>query len=274
MLPSMVTQYDVVKWRNNIIRSPANPNGVAETSWNNYARHLSALYNFGLERRLLGACDANPFKGVRVREPRKPKKILHPDVVGLARRELNNCRIYEEASRKPSSLHPAWFWEVVVETFYFTGIRLNQLLNIQAQHVDLKRCVLVGSAEGAKNHAEFILPIPDRLHPLLSCLMSQAFRTGIGANEQLFNVNRYSHRHRRKVMNKSQVSHFFDRLSEVCGARVTPHRFRHTLGTDLMEDPERNLHLTQQILAHSDIRSTLEYVHPKTETLRQLLNQR
>lgn len=275
IFPSEVSMNPLVlSWRRAIVRSPNNPSGIAITSWNSYVRHLSALYNFGIRNELIGGCTQNPFHGVRIREPKKPKKTLQLDVITMARKELNNCRLYELATGQPASLHPAWFWETVLETFYYTGIRLRQLLYVQPQHVDLKHKILLGSSDGSKSHSEFQLPIPDKLLPHISQLMAAAYRVGIGADDQLFNVNRFSHRHRLQWMNKNQISSFFERLSNHCGARITPHRFRHTLGTDLMEEPERNLQLTQQILSHSDIRSTLEYVHPKTETLRMLLNQR
>ncbi|WP_442978372.1 tyrosine-type recombinase/integrase [Salinicola sp. 4072] len=52
------------------------------------------------------------------------------------------------------------------------------------------------------------------------------------------------------------------------------HRFRHTLGTDLMEDPDRNIRVTQMILDHSSMRTTMEYVHPSVDSMRKALNQR
>ncbi|WP_141070819.1 site-specific integrase, partial [Escherichia coli] len=56
------------------------------------------------------------------------------------------------------------------------------------------------------------------------------------------------------------VRSFFRRLSRECGFNVSPHRFRHTLATKLMEAPERNLHMVKSILGHRSVATTMEYV--------------
>lgn len=58
-------------------------------------------------------------------------------------------------------------------------------------------------------------------------------------------------------MDVNQVERFFKRLSGFCGEKISPHRYRHTLATDLMEEPERNIKLTQMILDHASIGTAL-----------------
>jgi len=53
---------------------------------------------------------------------------------------------------------------------------------------------------------------------------------------------------------------FFRRLSKECGFDVSPHRFRHTLATTLMNSPERNLQLVKGLLGHRNVSTTMEYV--------------
>jgi integrase len=271
--PSMLSRERVCDWRRAILRSKDNPKGIVEVSWNNYARHLAALYNFGIKYQLI-MVEENPFNRVRVREPRKPKKTIQPLTFRYVREVMDVCRRFEEAQDDPSKLYPAWFWETVIETFYYTGIRLNQLLHVKAKDVDLKRMIIVTSAEGSKTYSESIVPIADGLYPYVAKLMLAAHREGFRREDQLFNVNRFSRRHRRSEMDINQVEHFFKRLSGFCGDKVTPHRFRHTLGTELMENPDRNIRVTQMILDHSSIRTTMEYVHPSVDSMRKALNQR
>ncbi|WP_110641161.1 site-specific integrase [Salinicola sp. CPA57] len=271
--PSMISRESVCAWRKRVLRSKENPKGIVEVSWNNYVRHLAALYNFGIKHQLI-AVDENPFNKLRVREPRKPKKTLKPLTLRYVREVMDVCRRFEVAQDDPSKLHPAWFWEVVIETFYFTGIRLNQLLHIKPRDVDLKRMIIVTSFEGSKTYSESVVPIADGLYPYIAKLLLAAHREGFKREDQLFNVNRFSRRHRRTEMDINQIEHFFKKLSSFCGARVTPHRFRHTLGTELMEDPDRNIRITQMILDHSSMRTTMEYVHPSVDSMRKALNQR
>ncbi|WP_110674200.1 MULTISPECIES: site-specific integrase [Salinicola] len=271
--PSMVSREMVCEWRGAILRTRDNPAGIVEVSWNNYVRHLSALYNFGIRHQLIMRED-NPFVKVRVREPRKPKKTIMPLTMRYVREVMDVCKRFECAQDDASKLHPAWFWEAVVETFYYTGMRLSQLLHVKAKDVDLKRMIIVTSWEGSKTYSESVIPIADGLYPYIGKLLLEAHRQGFRREDQLFNVNRFSKRHRRDVMDINQIEHFFKRLSGFCGARVTPHRFRHTLGTELMEDPDRNIRVTQMVLDHSSMRTTMEYVHPSVDAMRKALNGR
>ncbi|WP_181872908.1 tyrosine-type recombinase/integrase [Billgrantia montanilacus] len=273
VLPSEVKRADVMAWRAAIVQSGRNPSGIAETSWNNYARHLKSVYRFGISHELI-PLTKSPFEGVFLREKKKGRKTLKDTDIVFARETLELCRRYEVVKGEPAPIHPAWFWQVVLETFYHTGIRLNQLLSIRPVDVHLKKRRLTASAEGAKNRIEATLPITDALYPHLSTLMTAAHAAGFRRSDQLFNVNRFSERHGRDTMDIWQVEGFFRRLSKFCGSRVTPHRFRHSLATDLMRSPERDLYLTQQICGHTDIRSTLEYVAPDLNALRRYLEQR
>lgn len=271
--PSMVTRETVIKWRVDIIRSEANPNGIAESSWNNYSRHLKALYSFGIKHGLV-ASTQNPFEGVSVRQPKTPKKSLQPLQIRYAREVLSVCRRFESCYDECSKIHPAWFWQTLLETFFHTGIRLNQLLHIEAGDINLKKRVFRASAIGSKTYSETILPISDDLYPYLYELVVAAHNAGFKRKDQLFNVNRFSQRHKRTTMDTWQVERFFQTLSALSGYRMSPHRFRHFLGSSLMESPERNIHLTQNILNHTDIRTTMEYVHPDVEAMRRVLNAR
>jgi hypothetical protein len=55
---------------------------------------------------------------------------------------------------------------------------------------------------------------------------------------------------------------------------MTPHRFRHTLATDLMRQPERNIHLTKALLNHSNIATTMSYIEVDYEHMRAVLDER
>ena len=57
-----------------------------------------------------------------------------------------------------------------------------------------------------------------------------------------------------------KIRSFFRRLSKECGFTVSSHRFRHTLATELMKSPERNLQLVKDLLGHRSVSTTMEYV--------------
>lgn len=84
----------------------------------------------------------------------------------------------------------------------------------------------------------------DGLAPHILRLVEEAGRADFAAEDQLLNVNRISRYYKRREMNSDQVEAMYKKLIDRLGVRLTPHRFRHTLATDLMKQPERNIHLT------------------------------
>lgn len=64
---------------------------------------------------------------------------------------------------------------------------------------------------------------------------------------------------------------FFRRLSKECGFNVSPHRFRHTIATEMMKQPDSNLQTVKTLLGHSSINTTLEYVDGNVDTVREAL---
>ena len=50
---------------------------------------------------------------------------------------------------------------------------------------------------------------------------------------QIFNVTLFNHLYRSKEMTRDQISGFFKKLSKNAGVKISAHRFRHKLATDL-----------------------------------------
>src|SRR5690606_27095830 len=121
---------------------------------------------------------------------------------------------------------------------------------------------------------EYYVPIVPELEPWLRLLKVRAMSLQFSPDEQIFNVNRFSSRCKRRQMNTDQVENGFYLMSSRLGFPITPHRFRHTIATDMMQMSESNLHLVKQLLGHSDIRTTLEYVYVDLRELRQGMERR
>ena len=75
-------------------------------------------------------------------------------------------------------------------------------------------------------------------------------------------------------MNSDQVEAMYKKLIAKLGVRMTPHRFRHTLASDLMKQPERNIHLTKSLLNHSNIATTMGYIEADYDHMREVLHER
>ncbi len=259
----------VLALRNKLIEG-----GLSKRSWNTYSNHLRTIWGYGIEYGILPGTGSNPFKKTTVIAPRRPSKIIAGNAILGARRWLTSLVEQEEASGDRARITPAWFWLATFELFYYTGIRLNALLCIRVRDVDWSNKLIYVNADTEKTHREFCVPIMKGLEPHINKVMNAASDLGFSEEDQLFNVNRFSMHYRSKTMNIDQIEGMYKKLSNAVGTRMTPHRFRHTLATDLMRQPERNIHLTKTLLNHSNIATTMSYIEVDYEHMRAVLDER
>lgn len=259
----------VLAWRNRVVEQ-----GLSKRSWNTYSNHLRTIWGYAIEYGILAKTLVNPFKKTTLIPPKRASKIISGDGIRQARSWLSGLVEQEEVSGTRSHITPAWFWLATFEMFYYTGIRLNALLCIRLRDIDWTNKLVYVNADTEKTHREFCVPITKGLEPHIEKLLKAASAIGFSESDQLFNVNRFSIHYRSKTMNIDQVEGMYKKLSNAFGIRITPHRFRHTLATDLMRHPERNIHLTKSLLNHSNIATTMSYIEVDYEHMRSVLDDR
>lgn len=264
-----IDQRSVLGWRKKVLEG-----GLAKTSWNTYSNHMRTVWGHGLEYGTLTHTTINPFKKTSVIPPKRPKKTVPRNAIEWARDWLIELVTEERTTKKRSKITPAWFWLAAFELFYHSGIRLNALLNLRYQDVHWDSRLIRVEADKEKTHREYSIPITADLEPHIRALWTAAKNIGFEAEDQLFNVNRFSHHYRRKTMNTDQVEAMYRKLHKRLETRMTPHRFRHTLATDLMRQPERNIHLTKSLLNHSNISTTLGYIEVDYGHMRAVMQER
>lgn len=259
----------VLAWRRRVLE-----NGLSKRSWNTYSNHLRTIWGYGLEQGILTHTSINPFKKTTVIPPKRPSKTVAGDAIQRARNWLKALADQERCTGERSQITPTWFWLATFEMFYYTGIRLNALLCLRYKDIDWDNQMILVRGETEKTHREFSVPIMEGLAPHLQRILDEAKRAGFASDDQLFNVNRFSRHYRRKEMNIDQVEAMYRKLTDKMGVRMTPHRFRHTLATDLMKQPERNIHLTKSLLNHSNIATTMNYIEADYDHMRAVLHER
>lgn len=259
---SSITYELVLRWRRFEVDK-----GLSKRSWNTYSSHLSTLFRYLIQQKRL---EDNPFKKTRLRAPQRKKKTVTDEAIDAARRWLEQLVEYERFHGR-APVTPAWFWLAVLETFVHTGIRLNALLCLRLADVDLQKRTLLIRGDTEKTHREFMVPATAKLYAHLQQLVNRAVAAGFQAEDQLFNVNRFSPHYKRLTMNLNQVEATFTKISEKIGTKLTPHRCRHTLATELMRRPERDIHLAMKVLNHTNISTTMGYIEPDQEQMRELL---
>lgn len=262
-----VDRATVIHYRNNVLAR------ASAVTWNNYRRHLRVLWNFGFHRQIV---NTNPFTEIRpAPEARKRKKTIN--VVDLKK---VITFLQNEASKSPSDqnrLKPIWFWLIVVQLIYATGIRRRQLVELRWGHLDLTHGTLLLVAEGSKNYREWSVPVPTHLIESLKTLQQKTMdlhKTKKIDSLQIFNVTLFNQKYKGDRMTVSHVSIFFRRLSDATGIRIATHRLRHTIATELANHPNVNMKSVQELLGHTDLRTTLEYyVETNVEHMRTTLEE-
>ncbi|MFC6298171.1 tyrosine-type recombinase/integrase [Pseudomonas sp. CCM 7893] len=259
----------ILAWRREFLTT-----NKSKRSWNTYSSHLRTVWGYAIKHGMLTHTEINPFAETCVTPAKRAHKTVQGRAIQQARTWLNALEGEERCTHERSHITPAWFWLAVFEMFYYTGIRLNALLHIRYKDVDWDEQVILIRGETEKTHREFSVPIMEGLAPHIQLILGKAERAGFCADDQLFNVNRFSRYYRGKEMTLDQVEAMYRKLTKKVGVRVTPHRFRHTLATDLMKLPDRNIHLTKYLLNHTNLSTTMEYIEVDYDHMRTVLHER
>ncbi|ELQ9312072.1 site-specific integrase [Serratia marcescens] len=259
ILPDDVTNRELILWRRDMLGR-----GISTSTWNNKVRHLRAIYNQGIKKKWL-ALEENPLNETQVPPGNKRKKVLNRDQ--LVRVNLVLGQFEEREKRlfgndRPCALNPVWYWRTVFDVLRSTGMRQNQLLHIRLMDVDLTANSILLCKEGSKTHREWLVPIVSFARERMRILLARAVAQGAEPEDYLFDVARFLNPFGEVGTEPAiqPVRSFFTRLSKECGFKVSPHRFRHTLATEMMKSPDRNLAMVKGLLGHRSVSTTMEYV--------------
>jgi integrase len=250
-----VTREDVLKWRNEIL-SRARPE-----TWNKYRRHLRALFNYALSR---GWIEENFFSAVPpARTGIRLKKTVDLEVVRKA------LTLLESDSH---NLRPGWIWAMIIRAIWFTGVRRRQIVELRWGDLNLQEGTWLIRSETSKTHREWKLPLAPQLLFDFTKLYQQTsdkLHRKPARNDQVFNVSLFYERYKGPKLRVDQIGGFFHRLSETLGEPITPHRLRHTMATQLAIHGD--IRTLQEILGHSNLSTTMGYVHPDIGRMRILI---
>ena len=220
---------------------------------------LKTLFHY-LEYR--GIIEKNPFDKLQVKF-RSP--IVLPKTIPLHYVEDFLCTIYEQINnaktdyQKDQAIRDA----AVIELLFATGMRISELCELPMANVDMNDGTILIYGKGAK---ERILQIADdNVLSILSryklCFENQIEKTGY------FFVNRDG-----RPLSDQSVRHMINKYADMAGIdqHITPHMFRHTFATSLLEN-DVDIRYIQEMLGHSSINTTEIYTHVSTGKQRKIL---
>lgn len=234
---------------------------LKETSIRRKMISLKAFFSY-LEREQI--LISNPFRDlqIRLKLTRKLPEIMNLEEVkallSMAKSELESSakkRFIEiELSKLQSPKSITMFQNVIIlELLFCTAMRVNELCNLDFQSVDLVRHTIRIMGKGSK---ERIIRIPnDEVMRLVSLFRTLRQNSSKGATFLFANrlMRRLNPQSVRTLINKYRVQAQITK-------RITPHIFRHTTATMLVENGT-DIRIVQSLLGHSSIVTTQIYIH-------------
>ena len=149
----------------------------------------------------------------------------------------------------------------IFEILYSTGIRVSELVGLNAEDVDFIGNIIKVMGKGKK---ERMVPVGDKALNALKEYMD----AGKADNKFVFankNGTRLSDRSVRNIINKYI-------LEQAMAQHVTPHMFRHSFATHLLNHGA-DLRSVQELLGHVNLSTTQIYTHLTTEKLKKVYDQ-
>ena len=142
---------------------------------------------------------------------------------------------------------------VIIELFLGTGIRLQELVNLDMKDVELDAKHLRVCAKGSVPQVKFL---KSNLRSLLRSFLTKRRRSGDGECQALFLSNRGQRLCERQVARR--LDYWLKAAS--IHKKLSPHALRHTFATHLYSRTG-NILIVQRALGHRDLSTTLIYTH-------------
>ena len=226
---------------------------VSSRSINRKISSLKSFFKFLIRD---GELSNNPTAKVVV--PKQSKKLLRvvsEDEVTVILDEI------EYPDDENGRLH-----KMIISTFYNTGMRLSELLNLTNADVDLdaQRIRVVG-----KRNKERFIPISDAFKHELSIFKSNNSSNDNRDQGSWFFVNDKG----KKLYPKLVYNIVNKYISSVSGIeKKSPHMLRHSFATHML-NRGADLNSIKELLGHSNLSATQVYTHNSVDQLKKTYNQ-
>jgi integrase/recombinase XerD len=152
--------------------------------------------------------------------------------------------------------------KAIVETLYGSGLRVTELINLQLSRINIQEGYMLVEGKGSKQR---LVPLsPTSILQIENWLLDRNLMQIKKGNEDFLFLNQ-----RGAKLTRAMIFEIVKVLTEQTGIRkkVSPHTFRHSFATHLLENGA-NLRAIQQLLGHESITTTELYTHIDVKMLR------
>lgn len=217
------------------------------------SRKLSSLRTFYKYLVLNNKVESNPF--LLVSSPKKEKRI--PKFINYNNMEeiLNVPNINTKEGQRE---------RVILEVLYASGVRVSELVNIKLKDIDFSNKNILIFGKGSK---ERLVSFGDYALEYINLYLKEGRNLLLdGVKSDYLIVGKKSEK-----LTTRRVEQIIDDIIKRTSIKlnITPHMFRHTFATHLL-DNGCDLLVVQELLGHASLSSTEIYTHVSNEHLREV----
>lgn len=209
---------------------------------------IKAFYNYLVEEEIIYE---SPFRRIKVKFR---ETVVLPRII--PRNEIESLLnvIYADGESLDKRRNKFWLRDIaVIETLFATGARVYEISNIRTDSVNLSSGHIRIMGKGNK----------ERYIQIGNTSVLKLLRRYYEANKQAIKESRYFFVNRRgKRFSEQSIRIMIKKYAALAGIErnLTPHMFRHSFATYLIEEGV-DISCVQQILGHSSIKTTQIYIH-------------
>jgi integrase/recombinase XerC len=218
-----------------------------------------------------GKVETNPFAEITSLRTEKPLPSF------LFEEEM--ARLIEMPSREPAADGDS-FWRLrdraVLETLYSTGCRISELVALNLSDVDLKNRTALVMGKGSKERNVFlgdaaVRALRDYMSLRGAHVRAETAPRGAPGTVRADAVRAlFLNQRGGRVTDRGVRFILGEYLSRAnLGKRVTPHTFRHSFATHLL-DRGADIRAVQELLGHASLSTTQVYTHVGLEKLKKV----
>ncbi len=181
-----------------------------------------------------------------------------PEVLSLS--EIDNIIAAIDLSKAEGQRNKA-----IIETLYGSGLRVSELVNLQISRMYLTEGYMLIEGKGSKQR---LVPLsPKSIQQIELWKIDRNLMQIKKGNEDFLFLNRRGSR-----LTRAMIFTIVKDLAAIAGItkNVSPHTFRHSFATHLLENGA-NLRAIQQLLGHESITTTELYTHIDVVYLRETI---
>ncbi len=222
-------------------------------------RKIACIKSFYHYMEMENIIDNNPFHKIQIKykEPIVlPKTIPIPNVENIIKYAYQQHYAATTNYQYEITLRNL----LIIEFLFSTGMRVSEVSNLKISNIDLKSKNIYVYGKGSKERIMCLA------NDSIAKLLEQYLDTRKNSSEYLF-INKLGN-----YYSDQSIRNMLNTYAKAAGVEIhiTPHMFRHTFATALL-DEDVNIRYIQQLLGHSSIVTTQIYTHISTNKIRHIL---